>query len=198
MSKDCPKAALPIEQHGFALHKGAFRDALALRYGWPLSQTPATCACRSKFETDQMLTCKAGDYISLHHNELCDMTAGLLRGGGLQRCLYGTDAAASRRRSTSKIRQYIERSQTGYQGKRILGQQVARGIFLILECSITLPQANRIPQLPLFTNNMRTRNVETTVPGFEKLNMGVLHHWFSLQLVVLAEKAQCFLSGWLA
>ena len=26
--------ALPVEEFGFALHKGAFRDALALRYGW--------------------------------------------------------------------------------------------------------------------------------------------------------------------
>ena len=49
--------------------------------------------------------------------------------GGLQRFMYGTDAAASRGRVTSRIRQHIERSQTGYQGKRILGQQVARGIF---------------------------------------------------------------------
>ena len=24
---------LPFEEHGFALHKGAFRDAMALRYG---------------------------------------------------------------------------------------------------------------------------------------------------------------------
>ena len=27
-------ATLPIDEHGFALHKGAFRDALCLRYGW--------------------------------------------------------------------------------------------------------------------------------------------------------------------
>ena len=26
--------ALPLEKHGFLLHKGAFADALALRYGW--------------------------------------------------------------------------------------------------------------------------------------------------------------------
>ena len=25
---------LPLSEHGFALHKGAFHDALALRYGW--------------------------------------------------------------------------------------------------------------------------------------------------------------------
>ena len=27
-------SALPIQEHGFCLHKGAFRDALCLRYGW--------------------------------------------------------------------------------------------------------------------------------------------------------------------
>ena len=32
--------SLPIEEFGFALHKGAFRDALALQYSWqpPLHQ----------------------------------------------------------------------------------------------------------------------------------------------------------------
>ncbi len=28
--------ALPIEEHGFYLSKGSFRDALSLRYGWPI------------------------------------------------------------------------------------------------------------------------------------------------------------------
>ena len=35
--------ALPIEEHGFALHKVAFRDALALRYGWPLKFCAEKC-----------------------------------------------------------------------------------------------------------------------------------------------------------
>ena len=26
--------ALPLSEHGFVLHRGAFRDALCLRYGW--------------------------------------------------------------------------------------------------------------------------------------------------------------------
>ena len=29
--------ALPITTHGFAMHKGAFRDALCLRYNWTRS-----------------------------------------------------------------------------------------------------------------------------------------------------------------
>ena len=36
---------LPLEEHGFTLHKQAFRDAIALRYGWPPLHLPATCAC---------------------------------------------------------------------------------------------------------------------------------------------------------
>ena len=37
--------SLPIAEHGFCLHKGAFADALALRYGWAPSNTPAKCVC---------------------------------------------------------------------------------------------------------------------------------------------------------
>ena len=32
---------LPIDEHGFALHKTAFRDSLSLRYGWPLQNSPS-------------------------------------------------------------------------------------------------------------------------------------------------------------
>lgn len=40
--------ALPIEEHGFALHKGAFRDALALTYGWPLKFCAEKMSMRSE------------------------------------------------------------------------------------------------------------------------------------------------------
>ena len=36
---------LHIEEHGFALHKGAFRDALCLQYGWLPSGLSAKCVC---------------------------------------------------------------------------------------------------------------------------------------------------------
>ena len=48
---DCLKGAsswltaLPIDEHGFALHKSDFRDAVCLRYGWPLLHLPTECIC---------------------------------------------------------------------------------------------------------------------------------------------------------
>ena len=71
--------ALPIEEHGFALHKGAFRDALALRYGWPLKFCAEKCLCGARFEPDHQMICKQGGYASLRHNELRDLTATLMR-----------------------------------------------------------------------------------------------------------------------
>ena len=71
--------ALPIEQHGFVLHKGDFRDALCLRYGWPLLYAPSTCSCGATFEPDHMLTCKYGGYLSQRHNEIRDLTAKMLK-----------------------------------------------------------------------------------------------------------------------
>ena len=35
---------LPIEEFGFTLHKGAFHDALALRYDWKPNRTPSKCS----------------------------------------------------------------------------------------------------------------------------------------------------------
>ena len=35
-------SALPLSEYGFALHKAAFHDAIALRYGWPLCRTLLT------------------------------------------------------------------------------------------------------------------------------------------------------------
>ena len=37
--------SLPVEEFGFALHKGAFRDVLALCYGWSPDYVPSQCDC---------------------------------------------------------------------------------------------------------------------------------------------------------
>ena len=69
---------LPLNEHGFALHKSAFQDVLALRYGWPLLRTPALCACGSSFSVEHVLSCPKGGLPSLRHNEIRDLTATLL------------------------------------------------------------------------------------------------------------------------
>ena len=71
-------SALPIEEFGFALHKGAFRDALALRYGWTPCLVPSHCACGQPFSVSHALSCSMGGYPSIRHNEIRDLTAELL------------------------------------------------------------------------------------------------------------------------
>ena len=70
--------ALPVQEHGFSLHKTAFQDALALRYGWMPSRTPSHCACGTNFSVDHALSCPKGGFPSIRHNEVRDITAELL------------------------------------------------------------------------------------------------------------------------
>ena len=71
-------SVLPIEEHGFALHKGAFRDALCLRYGWLPSGLPTKCVCGHGFTVDHAMNCSSGGFPTLRHNELRDFTAAVL------------------------------------------------------------------------------------------------------------------------
>ena len=71
-------STLPIEEFGFTLHKGAFHDAIALRYGWHPSRTPSHCSCGSSFTVEHALSCARGGFPILRHNELRDLTASLL------------------------------------------------------------------------------------------------------------------------
>ena len=51
---------LPLSEHGFALHKGACHDALALRYGWLPARMPTKCACGASFSVEHALFCAKG------------------------------------------------------------------------------------------------------------------------------------------
>ena len=70
--------ALPIEEHRFCLSKGSFRDALSLRYGWPILNVSSKCACGSTFSVDHAMICHKGGIPTLPHNEVRDLTAELL------------------------------------------------------------------------------------------------------------------------
>ena len=70
--------SLPIDEFGFALHKGAFHDALALRYGWQPARTPSNCTCGTKFTIEHSLSCPRGGFPTIRHNEIRDVTVNLL------------------------------------------------------------------------------------------------------------------------
>ena len=71
-------SVLPLEEHGFYLHKGEFRDALCLRYGWQLSGIPRACKCGTPFTVDHAIICHMGGFPLIRHNEIHDITATLL------------------------------------------------------------------------------------------------------------------------
>ena len=68
---------LPLDEHGFSLHKGDFRDAVCLRYGWPLPHLPTECICGASFTVDHAFTYPHDGYPTLRHNEIRDITAQL-------------------------------------------------------------------------------------------------------------------------
>ena len=71
-------SVLPLDDHNFSLHKGAFKDAICLRYGWKLPNTPTKCTCGTAFSIDHAIICPKGGFPTIRHNELRDVTASLL------------------------------------------------------------------------------------------------------------------------
>jgi len=71
--------AYPIKEYGFDLTKEQFWDSINIRYGWPISNLPTTCACGTKFTFQHSMSCKMGGFVSIRHNSIRDLTANLLK-----------------------------------------------------------------------------------------------------------------------
>ena len=69
---------LPIKENGFNLSKRDFRDAIKLRYNWPIEDIPSKCACGDMFTIDHAMVCRKGGFIIQRHNEVRDLEAELL------------------------------------------------------------------------------------------------------------------------
>ena len=69
---------LPLREMGFNLNKREFRDAIKLRYDWPVDDIPSTCVCGDAFTVDHAMICKRGGFVTQRHNELRDLEAELL------------------------------------------------------------------------------------------------------------------------
>ena len=71
-------SAIPLSEHKFALHKGAFRGALYLRYMWQPSHPPSHCVCGQHTTIENALSCPRGGFPSIRHNEIRNITAELM------------------------------------------------------------------------------------------------------------------------
>ena len=71
-------SSVPVQEHGFSLHKAAFHDALSLRYGWKPTNMPSECICGNSFTVDHAFSCVRGEFPSLRHNKIRDITADLV------------------------------------------------------------------------------------------------------------------------
>ena len=71
--------SLPLQSYDYVLNKQFFRDAILMRYGWPIPNTPQFCECGSKFDINHALTCKKGGYVIMRHDRIRDMEANILR-----------------------------------------------------------------------------------------------------------------------
>ena len=61
---------VPLHELGFNLNKREFRDAIKLRYDWPIEDIPTRCVCGDIFSVDHSMVCKKGGFIIQRHNEL--------------------------------------------------------------------------------------------------------------------------------
>ena len=77
-------SVIPLERHGFVLHKSAFRDPIALRKGLPFCLAPQPCRCGKALDVDHVLICKFGGFHTLRHNDLRDTLACVFREVSMQ------------------------------------------------------------------------------------------------------------------
>ena len=72
-------SALPLQKYGYVLNKQEMRDAICLRYGWHISETPTYCGCGDRNSFDHIFVCKKGGYVNMRHNALRDVEARLMQ-----------------------------------------------------------------------------------------------------------------------
>ena len=69
---------LPLEDFGCHLNKQEFKDAVAIRYNWPIQRIPTTCVCGTSFDIDPAMICKKGGFVAHRHKGVRNCIAELL------------------------------------------------------------------------------------------------------------------------
>ena len=58
---------IPLKDMDFDLNKREFRDAVRLRYDWPIPDQPSVCVCGSMFTVDHAIICQRGGLVIQRH-----------------------------------------------------------------------------------------------------------------------------------
>ena len=66
---------IPIDEMGFTLNKGEFRDALN---NWEITDKSSICVCGDVLNVDHAMVWRRGGFIIQRHNELRDLEADML------------------------------------------------------------------------------------------------------------------------
>ena len=67
-----------MHELNYVLNKQQSWDSIGLRYGWPILGLPVSCSCGESFNVQHVMLCKKGEFVTLRHNKVRDITATLL------------------------------------------------------------------------------------------------------------------------
>ena len=134
------------------------------------------CGSRLIFEPDHQLICRQGGYISLHHNELHDLIASLLKEVCidvstellLQPVTGKNLPTSSNTTDSARLDVWAKRFEI----------EICRMHSLIPGFFIPMHPLIEIPTLLLCTVSMRQKRKGSMEVEYVKLNMGVSRHWF--------------------
>ena len=72
---------IPLKDMDFDLNKREFRDAVRLRYDWPIPDNPSVCVCGNMFTVDHAMICQRGGLVIQRHNDMLYFKCLHRRGG---------------------------------------------------------------------------------------------------------------------
>ena len=183
-------SVLQLEEYGFAFHKGAFCDALALRYGWSPANAPQNCACGTHFSVEHVLSCPKGGYPSIRHNEIRDLTAAMSMSTEphLQPM---TGEVMSGLSANIQDGARLDIAADGFGGSRF-----EQAFFDVKVFNPYAPSNQKTPLSLHATVAMKKRKRGNMTNASVKLNMPLSLHLFSLALVSSGLKPQQAISVW--
>ena len=75
MNQETGASAWLTKQQGYALTEQLFWDLIHIQYRWQLSRTSEFCEYGIRFLLQHALSCKRGEFASIRHNNIYDITA---------------------------------------------------------------------------------------------------------------------------